>query len=60
MARMPFRAAVPILAIGGVALVILLAIAVTSGVTDGLDAAVIERRALSGAQRAAGAAALGH
>jgi undecaprenyl-diphosphatase len=35
------RLAVPILAIGGVALVTLLAIAVTSGISDGLDAAVI-------------------
>ena len=41
MARMPSRAAVPILAVGGVAVIILLAIAVTSGVSDGFDAAVI-------------------
>lgn len=41
MARMPSRAAVPILAIGGAAVITLLAIAVTSGVSDGFDAAVI-------------------
>ena len=41
MARMPSRAAVPILAVGGVAIIVLLAIAVTSGISDGLDAAVI-------------------
>ena len=41
MARMPSRAAVPILAVGGVAVIILLAIAVTSGVSDAFDAAVI-------------------
>ncbi len=42
MARMLSRAAGPILAIGGVAVIILLAIAVTSGVSDGFDAAVID------------------
>ena len=41
MARMRSRAAVPILAIGGVAVTILLTIAVTSGVSHGFDAAVI-------------------
>jgi undecaprenyl-diphosphatase len=35
------RLAVPILAFGGAAVVVLLAIAVTSGLSDGLDAAVI-------------------
>jgi undecaprenyl-diphosphatase len=38
---MKSRLAVPILTLGGVALVTLLAIAVTSGLSDGLDAAVI-------------------
>ena len=35
------RAAVPVLALGGVALVVLLAIAVTSGISDAFDQAVI-------------------
>lgn len=38
---MTSRGAVPTLALGGVALVVLLGIAVTTGVSDGLDAAVI-------------------
>ncbi|HYI66510.1 MAG TPA: phosphatase PAP2 family protein [Candidatus Limnocylindrales bacterium] len=41
MARVTSRAAVPILAVGGLGLVTLLAIAVTSGASDGFDAAVI-------------------
>jgi undecaprenyl-diphosphatase len=36
------RAAVPILALGGVALVVLLALAVTSGISDAFDHAVIQ------------------
>ena len=40
-ARVSSRAAVPILAVGGLGVVTLLAIAVTTGVSDGFDAAVI-------------------
>ena len=40
-ARVTSRAAVPILAVGGLGVVTLLAIAVTTGVSDGFDAAVI-------------------
>ena len=41
MARVTSRAAVPILTVGGLGVVTLLAIAVTTGVSDGFDAAVI-------------------
>ena len=41
MGRVTSRAAVPILAAGGLGVVVLLAIAVTSGMSDGFDAAVI-------------------
>ena len=36
------RAAVPVLAVGGVALIVLLAVAVTNGISDAFDHAVIE------------------
>ena len=39
---MPSRAAVPILALGGVGIVVLLAIAVTSGISDPFDRSIIE------------------